>query len=454
VNLHTAPGHATLFTGAYTDGHNIIGNDWWSHEQKKPVSSVEDKDTKLVGVANPGRGASPHNLTATTIGDELREATNGQAKVFGISLKDRSAILPAGHSGTAYWIANEDGSWVTSTYYMPQLPAWAAQFNRDNRAEKYWNLDWPATEGMKPRRTTKDPNKPDFYHAVGGSPFGATYELEFAKELVLNEKLGTGAVTDLLTISISTPDISGHDFGPDSPEQQAVLVATDKALADFFGFLGRQVGLANLWITLSADHGIPPTVAQAKKLKLPNGPIAKEAARTEINAALAQKLGRKANFIPMIKDRNLYLDPAAFGTTTEADAEEMVAAIMRTPSMKQKLGILDAVTPGQIASGRMADNELSRKWAHSYAPLLGEWYVFGLPGVITLSDDGSDHLTPWSYDSHVPLGFFGLAFQPGSYRSHAEPVDLSVTLTSLLGLNKPSHAVGRVLNEAIKKDVQ
>ena len=453
VNLHTAPGHATLFTGAYTNGHNIIGNEWWSHERKKMVTSVEDSATQLLGAT--GTGASPHNLTATTIGDEMRLATQGRSRVFGISLKDRSAILPAGYSGTAYWMEWANGAFVTSTYYLDQLPDWAAKFDADKHAEKYWDLEWKDAAG-KPHKTTRDAAKPDFYNKVGGSPFGITYEFEFARELVTQEKLGMGDATDLLSISISSTDITGHFWGPDAPEQETMILTADKELNDFFAFLGRQVGLANLWIVLSADHGINPTVEQAQKLKLPAYRMNGDAARQEINAALAKKLGKPADYIGLIRDRNVYLNPAAFPPNTKReDAQNMVAEIMRTPSVMRKLGILDAVTEQQITSGQMPDNELTRKWAHSFAPQLDEWYVMGLPGLMTQPTYvASDHLAPWSYDTHVPLGFFGLPFQTGTYRTSVEPVDWSVTVASLLGINKPSHAIGRVLTEALKKDGQ
>ena len=454
INLHTAPGHATLFTGAYTDSHNIIANEWWNHERKRVVTSVDDFGTKVVG-GEGEFGASPHNLTATTIGDELRMATGGKARVFGISLKDRSAILPAGHSGVAYWIDRQNGVWVSSTYYMQQLPQWAAAFNGQKRADKYWNLDWKDAAGDS-HKTTLDPAKPDFYNKVGGSPYGIEYEFEFARELVTNEKLGTDDSTDLLSISISSTDITGHFWGPDAPQQETMFLTADKALNEFFAFLGRQVGLANVWIVLSADHGINLTVADAQKLKLPSAHMNGDAAKQEINAQLARRLGKAGDYIALIRDRNVYLNQDAFPSGTKRnDAESMVAEIMRTPAVKQKLGILDAYTQEQITSGRMPDNELTRKWAHSFAPQLDEWYVMGLPGLMTQPTYvASDHLTPWSYDTHVPLGFYGVPFVPGTYRNSVQPIDWTVTIASLLGINKPSHASGRVLTEAIKESLR
>lgn len=455
VNLHTAPGHATLFTGAYTDSHGIIGNEWWDHTQKKQVTSVDDATTKTVGGPTPETGSSPRRLAATTIGDEMRLATEGRSRIFGVSLKDRSAILPAGYGGVAYWIDRKTGTWITSTYYMLQLPEWAAAFNIDKRADKYWGLEWADAAGKKHSTAKPASGKSNFYDVIGGSPYGVEYELEFARDLVTKEKLGTGPATDLLSVSISSTDIAGHEFGPDSPEQEAMIVATDKYLNEFFSFLGRQVGLANLWIVVSADHGISPTLQQAEKLHIPDVTINRAEAKSDLNAALAQRFGRKAEFVAAIIDRNVYLNREAFPNMKRTEAEAAVAELMRAPSFAKKLGIDDAVTREQVISGQMPRTQLARQWAHSVAPGLDEWYVMGQPTAFSLvAGTGTDHTAPWSYDTHVPLGFYGVPFVPGTYRSPAEPVDWAVTIASLLGINKPSHAVGRVLTESLKREGQ
>src|SRR5580692_1822829 len=148
ANTRTAPGHATLFTGAYSDGHGIAANEWWDPKKKRMVTAVEDDDTKLVGIPESKTGASPHNLLADTLGDEMKLATQGRSKVFGVSLKDRAAILPGGFSAdAAYWIDPKSGTWVTSTYYRPDLPKWAQDFNASDRAAKYWDRDWKNANG-------------------------------------------------------------------------------------------------------------------------------------------------------------------------------------------------------------------------------------------------------------------------------------------------------------------
>src|ERR1700691_5402132 len=194
ANTRTAPGHATLFTGAYSNGHGIVANEWWDQKKKKMVTSVEDDNTKLVGIAGDKAGASPHNLLADTLGDELKLATQGKSRVFALSLKDRAAVLPAGFAGdAAYWIDPKSGAWITSTYYRPELPKWTQDFNSGNRAAKYWDRDWENANGDLLRSTAhrkgKDGSDAGFYEVIGSTPFANEYELEFAKELVVYANL-------------------------------------------------------------------------------------------------------------------------------------------------------------------------------------------------------------------------------------------------------------------------
>ncbi len=200
------------------------------------------------------------NLLADTLGDELKLATQGKSRVFGIALKDRASVLPAGFAADgAYWIDRASGAWITSTYYRNELPKWAQDFNDSKRAEKYLNQEWKDSNGNVLRTTKPAEGKAgNFYDLVGSTPLANDYEFEFARELITYEKLGNGPATDLLIISLSANDILGHKVGPDSPEMQAMAMAMDRQLAGFFEFLGHQIGLANIWIALSADHGVAP----------------------------------------------------------------------------------------------------------------------------------------------------------------------------------------------------
>ena len=452
ANTRTAPGHATLLTGAYSNGHGIAANEWWDPQKKHMVTSVEDDSTHLVGVAGDAKGASPHNLLASTLGDELKLATAGKSRVFGLALKDRAAILPAGHAAdSAYWIVQKSGAWVTSTYYRNELPKWAQDFNSSNRTSKYWDREWRDGRGNTLRSTAhrkgKDGSDASFYEVVGSTPFANDYEFEFAKELVLYEQLGTGPTTDLLTLSLSANDILGHQVGPDSPEMQAMVLATDRQLAEFFNFLGHQVGLANVWIAFSADHGIAPLPSVASKLRIPAENLNADDLRAQISKTLAAKFaaGKALELVRSFDYPVAWLNDEAFSSLKikEEDAEHAVGEAMK------QAGLRGYFTRWQLAQGAVPDTELGRKYLHSYSPE-GGWYVMGVPAPFMVgSTKGTDHATPYTYDTHVPLAFYGMPFQLGAYHTHAEPVDLAVTFASLLGINAPTHATGRVLTEAL-----
>jgi len=456
ANTRTAPGHATLLTGSYTSGHGIVANEWWDPQKKKLVTSVEDDTTKLVGTGNNGPGASPHNLLSDTLGDELKMATGGKARVFAVSLKDRSAVLAAGFSAdAAYWIDPQSGDWITSTYYRPDLPEWVRNFNgrrpSERRAQKYWNREWKDGDGntlgsTKPRNN-KDGKPVSFYEVVGSTPFANDYQLEFAKELVLYEKLGAGPATDLLVISLSANDILGHQAGPDSPQMRSMALELDRSLAEFFGFLGHQIGMANVWMALSSDHGIAPMPDFAKTLRLPAANLDAKVLREQINSLLSKKYGRKAGYLVDLDYPLAWLNAEAFAGTP-AGKKEVDAEADAGEAMKEA-GLAGYFTKSQLARGETPATEIGRRYAHSYSPV-GGWYVIGIPTPFQVGiTKGTDHATPFSYDTHVPLAFYGLGFQPGTYRTHAEPVDLAVTLASLLGINAPVKATGRVLTEAL-----
>ncbi len=450
ANTRTAPGHSTLFTGAYSNGHGIAANEWWDQKKKKMVTSVEDDDTKLVGVPESKTGASPHNLMADTLGDELKLATQGKARVFGVSLKDRAAVLPAGFAGdAAYWIEPKSGAWITSTYYRPDLPKWVQDFN-SSRPAKYWDREWKDGQGAVLRstahRTGRDGSDAGFYEVIGSTPYANEYEFEFAKELMVYENVGRGPATDLLIVSLSANDILGHQVGPDSPEMQQMALDLDHELADFFNFLGHEVGLANVWIALSADHGVSSLPDAVKKLHVRAANLGHDKL-DQVNAALVAKFspGHPTAYVKMDYPM-AWLDQDAFAAVhvREHDAEVAVGE-----AMKQAGGVRDYYTKSQLAEGEVPATELGHKYLNSYSPE-GSWYVMGVPDIYTVgSASGTDHASPYNYDTHVPLAFYGLPFQPGTYRTSSEPVDMVATLASLLGINAPTHAVGRVLTESL-----
>ncbi len=447
ANTLTAPGHATLLTGSYSSGHGIFTNEWWDPTKKKVVAAVADDTTRIVGVAGGGAGASPRNLLTDTLGDELKLATDGKARVFTTSLKDRSAVFTAGFSADgAYWMDPKTGAWVTSSFYRDTLPDWVQRFNAEKRAEKYWNREWKDASGRVLRNTNRTANG-DFTEIVGATPYGIDYQFEFARELITNEKLGSGPATDLLVISLSEQDLIGHKLGPNAPEVQQFLIETDRRLADFFAFLGRQIGLANVWIAFSADHGISPLPEFAQKLRLPASQFGNAELRSKVNAALAGRLsgGRPADYVAEMQWPRVFLSADAFAPLkiSEADAERTVGETLL------QFGMRTYFTKSQLARGDAPPSALGRRYLNSYSPHSG-WYVLGVPQAFKIpASSGATHGSPFRYDAHVPLAFYGLPFRAGQYRTAAEPVDLAVTLASLLGINPPAAAQGRVLTEAL-----
>ena len=447
ANTRTAPGHATLLTGAYTNGHGILANEWWDAQKKASVAAADDDQTKLVGIPGGAAGASPHNLQADTLGDELKLATQGKSRVFGIALKDRASVLPAGFAADgAYWIDRASGTWITSTYYRNELPKWAQDFNSNKRTEKYLNQEWKDGNGNVLRTTKPVEGKgSNFYDLVGSTPLGNDYEFEFARELITYEKLGNGPATDLLIISLSANDILGHKVGPDSAEMQAMALATDRQLAGFFEFLGHQIGLANIWIAFSADHGIAPLPKVATGLRLPAVNIPADKIRAQVNSGLSTRLLPPGRIREAVRLPGGLAEPGGFRRVkvNEQDAERDVGEALK------QAGLRSYYTRSQLERGDAPNTELGLKYLHSYSPL-GGWYVLGVPPPFAIGFvGGTDHASPYNYDTHVPLAFYGLPFQAGTYRTHAEPVDLAATLASLLGINAPTHSIGRVLTEML-----
>ena len=447
ANTRTAPGHASVGTGTYSSGHGIFANEWWVPSAKKVLSSVADPSTKIVGIDGEKMGSSPHNLLADTLGDELRLATQGNSRVFGVSLKDHAAVLIAGFSANgAYWIDHAGGAWVTSTYYMNEAPRWLATFNSQKHSQKYLNLDWKDTDGQVLGSTAPHDGadgKPfDYYELVGRTPYANDYQLEFARELIQQEKLGQGTVTDLLVLSLSANDLAGHAYGPDSPQQHAMALALDRQISEFVAFLQQQYG-NRFWIALTADHGVAPTNATSLKLRIPSAVTPNGDLKTELNKVLGARMRKPGEYVRSVSFPIVFVNQEAFGEKSEADAEDSVAEAMRS------MGFVNAYTKEQLASGEVAPSPVGRMFANSYSPY-GGWWVMGYPPPFALSrPEGADHGVAYSYDQHVPLAFYGPAFKPGVYRDQVEPIDLAPTLAVLLGINKPTNSTGRVLTQAL-----
>ena len=448
ANTETAPGHATIATGAYSNGHGIFSNKIWD-EEAGWIASVDDSKAKAVGLPGNPPSASPKNLLSDTLGDELKLATHNQSRVYTVSLKDRAAILTGGFSADgAYWIDQASGTWITSTFYAKELPPWVQQFNAAG-ANKYWDKDWKDASGKVLQHTTHVPGA-KFYDVVGGTGLGDDYEFEFARALVNNTGLGSGPATDLLVISLSPNDILGHRLGPDDPQMQALWLDMDRQIAGFLTFVGQRLGMANVWGVLTADHGIAPISEQVlEKNRIPGKRVDVPALMARLNVAISKQLGQPASEFALADEydfQHIFLNQEQFASKkiSEADAERMVGEELL------KLGYVAYYTKSDIKMGRVPADEFGLRISHSYSPA-GGWWLLGLQPAFALpGNSGTSHGSPNFYDTHVPLAFFGSAFEPGVYHGRCEAVDMAPTLAVLLGINAPAKASGRVLTEAIK----
>jgi type I phosphodiesterase/nucleotide pyrophosphatase len=463
ANTMTAPGHSTIGTGAYTNGHGISLNEWWDLKRSTThtVTSVEDEHYAIVGDPDSkDEGVSPRNEMASTLGDEVVLATQGRSKLFGVSLKDRAAILTSGHaSNGAFWLDHASGKFVTSTYWEAQLPEWAEAFNASGRANQALR-----EAGAKPG---------SFYEDVGKSPASVSYLMDFAEALIAGEKMGRHNVTDVLTISISSTDILGHSVGPDSPTQRAMIDVVDVDLNQFFSWLDKNVdgGMANVWVALTGDHGVAPMPAVAAMLGMPAATFDLHKLVAALDIRLNERFspGKQTEYMMSSEMPYLTLDPRPFTAekVSEADAEGAVAEMLpealestlppAPEGVSQKRlpprpTIAHSYTRVQMAAGQLPATEEGRLILNSYSPN-GGWFVMISPGMYELTGaHGTNHFSPYSYDRHVPLAFFGSPFVPGTYHDRVAPVDIAATFASLLRVNQPSACVGHVLTQAIRPE--
>jgi len=456
----TGPGHASLFTGAYPNLHGIIGNEWYDHSLRRTVNCVEDPATKLVSGpdgADEKPGFSPHYLIGSTLGDELRAATDFRSKVVAIALKDRAAILPGGHSpSAAYWYDSPGGRFISSSYYMPALPSWVVQFNQSSPAKNYCGQKWAALPesgyDMTFSEVKTSPNEPcpdpKFLGWLGQTPYMNEIELAFAEQAIRGEHLGKNDDPDLLSISLSVNDYIGHAFGPYSPQVGDATLRTDRALASFFADLDKLVGLRNVWIALSADHGVSPNPAFIQEHKWGVGTAQTALLRKVVEEAMTGEFG-KGDWIAAIDGPYIYFDSEALNKQhiQAARAEEVAAAAAASVP-----GVAAAFTRAQIVSGNLPSSPLGRKVSNSFNPQRGgDVFVVLDPYTLPVAGPTSTtHGGPWNYDAQVPLLLWGSTFKPGVYFNHCQPIDLAATLAAALGLTQPSGSQGNPLVEAIQ----
>ena len=433
----TAIGHSTFLSGATPSISGIVGNDWFERETGKSVTSVSDDAVKILGGAGAGEGgASPRRLLVSTVGDELKISDSGRSRAIGISMKDRSAILPSGHmADAAFWFDHKTGSFISSTYYFSELPAWTSAFNAEHPADHYKGSKW-----MSGRFDQAGEN---LYNAVYNSPFGNELVEAFAERAVEAEKLGQRGVTDLLTISFSSNDSVGHALGPDSPEVHDISVRTDQVLGTLFQFLDAKVGMENVLVVLTADHGVSPVPEVNQARKMPGGRMPPRIVRDTVQAVLVKKYG-EGNWISSPSEHSLYLNLELIREKKLDRAEVNQAAAEAAMGISH---VARVYTREQLMKGAVLEDQISRRMMNGFYERRGADVYLLLEPYWMFSAHGTTHGTTYGYDAHVPVIFMGPGIKAGQFDETIAVNDIAPTLSTLLGIETPSGSVGRVLRE-------
>ncbi len=486
IPTFTAPGHASIFTGAVPGDHGIIGNIWYNRDKGAVQGNVEDGAETIVGSAgeNP-YGVSPVNLLTTTITDELRLQSNEKAKVISVSLKDRGAILPGGHSANAaYWYDGESspGYFVSSSYYMEKLPKWVNAFNKLEKADAYLNTSWNTLLPIE-SYTESDADDNTYEPSLGGkstptfpydfkemrskysegysayqlvlvSPGGNNLLTDFAMEAVKNEKLGVDAITDILTISFSVTDVVGHTFGPQSVELEDVYLRLDKNLEELLKFLDGTIGEDEYLLFLTSDHGVLPVASYLKAHKLPADIARTKAIGNALSAYLKSVYG-DYTWISYFQEDQIYLNR----TLIEERKLDLSSVQQKAADfMADQEGVHSAITAHDLSTQEYTYGMNRLLQNGYYARRSGDVFLTFDSGIVQNANSeievskvkGTTHGTGYAYDRHVPMLWFGFGIPMGESIRPVAPIDIAPSLAMFLNLQLPSGSTGEPLTELFK----
>ncbi|GAB4046181.1 alkaline phosphatase family protein [Spirosoma litoris] len=467
---YTGPGHAAIYTGSAPALNGIVGNDFYERNIGRLLYCAEDTTVTTVGNTGTAGKMSPRNLLVTTIGDQLKLATDGRAKVIGIALKDRGAILPAGHAANAaYWFDSKDGNFISSTFYQQELPQWVQAFNAQKLPEKFISQKWETTLPMNQYTESSADDKPyeatmpgeakavfphEFvvqtgsskYEVLRTSPYGDQITKEFALAAIKGEQLGKHDVTDMLCLSFSSPDYIGHAFGTHAVETEDNYIRLDRQLADIFAQLDATVGPGQ-WVTfLSADHGVVDAPGFLQEYRIPAGVKSYGEIGETVKATLEKAYGPGQWMLSYI-NQQIYLNHALL--TEKKIAMQDVYELLRATLLKQKavVNVVNLHNLGAEALPLLQEN-LFRNVYHPNRS--GDFYVMQPPGWIEGRNKGTTHGTTYAYDTHVPFLIYGWGVKPGQTLRRTHIHDIAPTITALLGLLEPNGCIGNPVEEAIK----
>ena len=465
----TACGHTTVYTGSVPAIHGITGNAWWDYEKNRTVYCSEDKTVKTVGTNSTAGEMSPKNNFSTTICDELRLATNFRSKVIGIAIKDRGGILPAGHSANAaYWYDGVSGNWITSTYYMNDLPQWVKNFNNKKVADGFYEKGWNTLYPIKTyTQSSKDENEYEAkafgadqkgfpydlkrfvgksYGSISATPFGNTITMMLTKEAISNEEMGKDSITDFLAVSFSSPDYVGHSFGPNSIEVEDTYLRLDKDLGELFDYLDKTVGKGQYLTFLTADHGVAHVPAFSKEHQLPGGVVDDNTMIGDLNTLLKEKYG-KAGLIVSTYNYQISLNHALIDTA-KLKRSGIVDDIIRY--VKNIQGVDRVFAIDQLMNEPM-HAEVKNRLANGWHPKRsGDIQIILAPGWIDGGSVGTTHGLWNPYDSHIPLVWYGWGIKPGKSNREVYMTDIAATLAALLRIQMPSGSIGKVIEDVLK----
>jgi predicted AlkP superfamily pyrophosphatase or phosphodiesterase len=467
----TACGHAAVYTGSTPAIHGIAGNQWYDNYQQRTVYCVEDPTVVSVGVEGSAAGKmSPVNVWTTTLGDEIKLANNFKSKVYGISIKDRGAIIPAGHSADgAFWYDSKSGNFISSSYYGKNLPKWVTEFNGQHRVDslyaKGWNLSLAKSvyeancdEDMNVYESTplgaeqkafpytlsqfigKD------YGKISSTPYGNNIVAEMAERALVSEQLGKDDITDLLAISFSSPDYIGHSFGPNSWETLDGYIKLDAVIAQLFASLDQQVGKNNYTVFLTADHAVANIPDFSKKHQLPGGLISESSIKKELGQMLL-KQGLSDQLITAINEYNIHFNHPlmdSLGVTQD----KMVQLVRQY--VEQKPGILQVVEARKATTAALPE-QLRERIVNGYTPQRsGDLFIVTKSGYMDGYATGTNHGVFYNYDAHIPLLWYGNGIKKGQVNTVNYMTDIAPTVSTLLGIQMPSGAIGKPILEVLK----
>lgn len=480
VPTYTGPGHTSIYTGTTPAIHGIIGNDFWDKALKKNVNCVEDPRFTIVGAKEGNGDVSPSRMLTTTITDELRLFSQKRSKVIGVSLKDRGAVLPAGHlANAAYWFDGKSGRFISSTFYMSKLPAWADNFNQRGLPDKYLSQEWKTLLPIE-QYTESGPDdspyevkllgkeKPVFPYKLGelrkkndfdlitSTPFGNDLLTEMVKAAIDGEQLGKGAATDFLTVSFSSTDIIGHATGPNAVEVEDVYIRLDRNIADLLKTLDQQVGAENYTFFLTADHAVAEVPQYLRDNKIPAGYFSLNDLQIRLNTYL-QKYFPGKELIANISNNQVFLNQDAFGGDPKTSGVDLLVTteLIGNFLMAQE-GIASVYTESLIRQTSYSDGGIKGMVARGYNARRSGDIVYVLePGWIESNKiPGTTHGSPYSYDTSVPVLFYGFGVKKGSSVRYHPITDIAPTLSILLKIKFPNGCTGQpieeLLDEALK----